>query len=236
VESRDDGSFRGKINTSADGHAGRLESARAQQRDGMWCGMAHGHMCPGLWQPRGSCIGRPPSQRWDYTIPSPSIMRKLSAQKAGCANEPGLGSRAPVFRQTSIIACPSVSGSPQRSCSRSQAADVLTLVMEYILESIHLFTIGYRKERKYPPLLYVRLWADQMFSGLRYLHSRRITYCHLKPQKMLVDKATGELRICDLGSAKRLRPHARADVRLRLLHAIARAVAWRKCSRQERRS
>jgi glycogen synthase kinase 3 beta len=83
----------------------------------------------------------------------------------------------------------------------------LNLVMDYLPESLHEFNMRYRKLHKYPPLLYVKLFAFQMFAGLSYLHSKGITHRDVKPQNMLVDQDTGELRLCDLGSAKRLIPN-----------------------------
>jgi glycogen synthase kinase 3 beta len=83
----------------------------------------------------------------------------------------------------------------------------LSLVMDYLPESLYDFNMRYRKLHKYPPLLYVKLFAFQMFAGLNYLHSKGITHRDVKPQNMLVDKDTGELRLCDLGSAKRLIPN-----------------------------
>lgn len=82
----------------------------------------------------------------------------------------------------------------------------INLVLEYLPMSLHQFNINYRKERKYPPLLYVKLFAFQMFAGLNYLHSIGITHRDLKPPNMLVDPDSGELKICDLGSAKKLHP------------------------------
>lgn len=82
----------------------------------------------------------------------------------------------------------------------------LNLVMEYLPMSLHNFNMGYRKERKYPPLLYVKLFAFQMFAGLNYIHSIGITHRDLKPQNILVDTDSGELKICDFGSAKELLP------------------------------
>jgi glycogen synthase kinase 3 beta len=45
-----------------------------------------------------------------------------------------------------------------------------------------------------------------MFAGLRHMHEVGITHRDLKPQNLLVDPDSGELKICDLGSAKRLIP------------------------------
>jgi serine/threonine protein kinase len=93
-----------------------------------------------------------------------------------------------------------------RSSSKELKDVYLNFVMEFLPESLHQFTMSYRKARKYPPLLYVKLFSYQMFAGLAYLHGEGISHRDLKPQNMLVDKTTGELKICDLGSAKRLLP------------------------------
>lgn len=86
----------------------------------------------------------------------------------------------------------------------------LNLVMEYLPISVHQFNMGYRKERKYPPLLYVKLFAFQMFAGLNYIHNIGITHRDLKPQNMLCDPQSGECKICDFGSAKRLLPNEKS--------------------------
>ena len=82
----------------------------------------------------------------------------------------------------------------------------LNLVMEYLPMTLHQFALSYRKERKYPPLLYIKIFSFQIFAGLNYLHRNGITHRDLKPQNILVDKDSGELKLCDFGSAKKLNP------------------------------
>lgn len=93
-----------------------------------------------------------------------------------------------------------------KAAGRKPKEVYLNLVMDYLPMSLHQFNMKYRKERKYPPLLYVKLFAFQMFAGLHYLHGIGITHRDLKPQNMLVDPESGDLKICDLGSAKKLLP------------------------------
>ncbi|KAH0788633.1 CMGC family protein kinase [Histomonas meleagridis] len=86
----------------------------------------------------------------------------------------------------------------------------LNLVMDYLPSSLHQFNLLYKKERKQPPILYIKLFAFQIFSGLHYIHSLGITHRDLKPQNILVDADTGSLKICDFGSAKRLRANEKS--------------------------
>jgi serine/threonine protein kinase len=92
-----------------------------------------------------------------------------------------------------------------RTAGRTDKEVYINLVMDFLPQSLHQFNLDYRKDRKYPPLLYVKLFAYQIFAGLHYLHTRcGVTHRDLKPQNILVDPESGELKICDLGSAKKL--------------------------------
>ncbi|KAK6797346.1 hypothetical protein RDI58_005048 [Solanum bulbocastanum] len=53
------------------------------------------------------------------------------------------------------------------------------------------------------PLIYVKLYTYQVFRGLAYMHTVA-GVCHrdLKPQNVLVDPLTHQVKICDFGSAK----------------------------------
>ena len=50
----------------------------------------------------------------------------------------------------------------------------------------------------------MKLYAYQAFRGLAYIHALGICHRDIKPQNLLVDPDTHELKICDFGSAKRL--------------------------------
>ncbi|KAE8728761.1 Glycogen synthase kinase-3-like protein MsK-1 [Hibiscus syriacus] len=76
----------------------------------------------------------------------------------------------------------------------------LNLVMEYVPESMHRVLKHYSGANQRMPLIYVKLY---MYQGVAYLHFV-VGVCHrdLKPQNILVDPLTHQVKICDFGSVK----------------------------------
>lgn len=56
------------------------------------------------------------------------------------------------------------------------------------------------------PILYVKLILFQIARALCFLHSYDICHRDLKPQNILLNEETGEVKLCDLGSAKCIPP------------------------------
>lgn len=83
----------------------------------------------------------------------------------------------------------------------------LNLVQEYVSETVYKVEKHYSRLNQYMPVLHVQLYVYQICRALAYLHGV-IGVCHrdIKPQNLLVNPHTHQLKICDYGSAKMLVP------------------------------
>lgn len=83
----------------------------------------------------------------------------------------------------------------------------LNLVLEYVPETVYRVSKHYIRMHQHMPIIYVQLYTYQICRGLNYLH-HVIGVCHrdIKPQNLLVNPQSHQLKICDFGSAKMLVP------------------------------
>ncbi|EPS70375.1 shaggy-like kinase 91, partial [Genlisea aurea] len=83
----------------------------------------------------------------------------------------------------------------------------LNLVLEYVSDTIHHASRVYSRTNRFMPILFVQLYMYQIFRALNYIH-RVVGVCHrdIKPQNLLVNSGTHEVKLCDFGSAKILVP------------------------------
>ncbi|KAK9143488.1 hypothetical protein Syun_012888 [Stephania yunnanensis] len=83
----------------------------------------------------------------------------------------------------------------------------LNLVLEYVSETVYRIEKHYSRMSQHIPLICVQLYTYQICRALAYIHNV-IGVCHrdIKPQNLLVNPHTHQLKICDFGSAKKLVP------------------------------
>ncbi|CAI9101723.1 OLC1v1039117C3 [Oldenlandia corymbosa var. corymbosa] len=83
----------------------------------------------------------------------------------------------------------------------------LNLVLEYVSETVYRVSRHYSRMNHHMPTIYVQLYTYQICRALNYLHNV-IGVCHrdIKPQNLLVNPHTHQLKVCDFGSAKMLVP------------------------------
>nr|CAD1835470.1 unnamed protein product [Ananas comosus var. bracteatus] len=83
----------------------------------------------------------------------------------------------------------------------------LNLVLEYVSETVYRVAKYYNRMNQNVPLILVQLYTYQICRGLAYIH-RVVGVCHrdIKPQNLLVNPHTHQVKLCDFGSAKKLVP------------------------------
>lgn len=83
----------------------------------------------------------------------------------------------------------------------------LNLVLEFVPETIYRVTKHYSRMNQHVPIIFVKLYAYQICRALAYTH-RVVGVCHrdIKPQNLLVNPQTHQVKLCDFGSAKKLVP------------------------------
>src|SRR3984885_13157802 len=78
----------------------------------------------------------------------------------------------------------------------------LNLVLEYVPETVYRASRHYAKLKQPMPILQIKLYMYQLLRSLAYIHSVGICHRDIKPQNLLLNPATGVLKLCDFGSAK----------------------------------
>jgi serine/threonine protein kinase len=78
----------------------------------------------------------------------------------------------------------------------------LNLVLEYVPETVFRIGKHYSKSGQRMPTLFVKLYVFQMCRALAHIHSMGVCHRDIKPQNLLVNTQTHQLKLCDFGSAK----------------------------------
>ncbi|CEP15991.1 hypothetical protein [Parasitella parasitica] len=73
----------------------------------------------------------------------------------------------------------------------------LNLVLEYVPETLYRATRHYAKSKQLMPPLYIKLYTYQILRSLAYIHSNGICHRDIKPQNLLLDPASGIVKLCD---------------------------------------
>lgn len=78
----------------------------------------------------------------------------------------------------------------------------LNLVLEYVPETVYRISKHYAKNGQRMPTIFVKLYVYQMCRSLHHIHMKGICHRDIKPQNLLVNTSTHQLKLCDFGSAK----------------------------------
>lgn len=78
----------------------------------------------------------------------------------------------------------------------------LNLVLAFVPKNLYEVCGSFSKKKQTMPLLHVKLYIYQLCRSLNYIHSIGVCHRDIKPQNLLINPTTHELKLCDFGSAK----------------------------------
>ena len=80
----------------------------------------------------------------------------------------------------------------------------LNCVMDYFPQTLaRILSTNFQSRKQLEPFI-AKLYAYQMLSSLKYLHSKNIAHRDIKPQNILVNPKNNKIKLCDFGSAKKI--------------------------------
>lgn len=81
----------------------------------------------------------------------------------------------------------------------------LNLVLEFVPDTVYRISKNAAKRGQRLSVDEVRMYVYQICRSLHSIHQQGICHRDIKPQNLLVDQETHDLKLCDFGSAKQLR-------------------------------
>ena len=80
----------------------------------------------------------------------------------------------------------------------------LNCVMDYFPQTLsRILSTNFQSRKQLDPFI-AKLYAYQMLSSLKYIHSKNIAHRDIKPQNILVNAKNNKIKLCDFGSAKKI--------------------------------
>jgi len=86
--------------------------------------------------------------------------------------------------------------------SKKDGEVYLNLVLGFVPKNLYEVSSSYSKRNEKMPIEHIQMYIYQLCRSLAYVHSLGICHRDIKPQNLLINPATHELKLCDFGSAK----------------------------------
>lgn len=80
----------------------------------------------------------------------------------------------------------------------------LNLVLEFMPDTVYKVCRAHAKNKQVLAIPIVKTYAFMLLRSLAYIHALGVCHRDIKPQNLLVNPLTNELKLCDFGSAKKL--------------------------------